>query len=63
MEKRYHSFVVKIHDSEENPRGYIEHVSSQERAYFEGLASMNRFITEHLRPLAKEKDQINGANR
>ena len=48
----YNTFVVKIwcDDRGEKIRGHIQHVSSQEHAYFLGLEYMTDFIASHLDP-------------
>jgi len=46
----YNTFVVRVwHDETEGvTRGYIQHVSTQERAHFTNLPNMNSFILSHL---------------
>ena len=48
----YNTFVVKIwrDEAEGTTRGYIQHVSTQEHAYFLSLANMTDFIVSHLGP-------------
>lgn len=52
----YNTFVVKIWCDESGGtiRGYIQHVSSQERIYFLNLEDMNSFILKHLEPPTNE---------
>jgi len=48
----YNTFVVKIwrDEAEETIRGHIQHVSTQEHAYFLSLENMTDFIVSHLGP-------------
>ena len=48
----YNTFVVKIwrDEAEGTMRGYIQHVSTQEHAYFLSLENMTDFIVSHLGP-------------
>ena len=48
----YNTFVVKIwsDEAEEIIRGHIQHVSTQEEAYFLSLENMTDFIVSHLGP-------------
>ena len=46
----YNTFVVKIWCSDygEMVRGHVQHVSSQEHAYFSSLENMTGFVVSHL---------------
>ena len=46
----YNTFVVKVwcDDHEEMVRGHVQHVSSQEHAYFSNLENMTDFVVNHL---------------
>ena len=48
----YNTFVVKIWSDEDAKtiRGYIQHVSTREHAYFLSLENMTEFIANHLSP-------------
>ena len=48
----YSTFVVKIwcDEAEAKTRGYVQHVSSQERVYFVELEEVLDFIRNHLLP-------------
>jgi hypothetical protein len=47
----YNTFVVKVwcNEADETLRGYIQHVSSQERVYFNNLEDVNQFMKSHLK--------------
>ena len=48
----YTSFIIRIwiDDAEGFVRGQIQHVNSQETAYFNNQKKMNEFILSHLSP-------------
>lgn len=48
----YNTFVVKIwcDEARGKMRGYVQHVSSQERIYFVNLEDMMNFVQSHLTP-------------
>ena len=48
----YNSFMVKIWCDRGRMRGYIQHIGSQEHAYFLNMEDMAQFITSHLHPPA-----------
>jgi hypothetical protein len=50
MEWLHNTFIVKISDGTSlHPRGYIEHLSTQERVYFDCFELMNHFISKCLK--------------
>jgi hypothetical protein len=58
LETKSHSFVVKIwleetvaEDGRVTWRGYITHVPSKERMYFEDLKTISRFILPYLKKM------------
>jgi len=57
MNNTYETFIVKISNGMlTQPRGAIQHVSSQEVKHFEGFAAMNDFISQHIKFSEKPTD-------
>lgn len=61
----YNTFVVKIwrDEAEGIMRGHIQHVTTQEYAYFLSLENMTNFIVSHLGPPPSDlgtQDKIEG---
>ena len=57
MSNIYHTFVIKIKNGVQmQPRGTIQHVSSQEVKHFEGFVAMNDFISQHIKFSEKPTD-------
>ena len=46
----YNSFLVRVwtENGEDTPRGYIQHVGSQESMHFRGWETLVGFIQDHL---------------
>ena len=50
----YNTFIVKIWSAEGRTRGHIQHVGTNEYAYFLSLEKMMDFIKSHLGPPADD---------
>jgi hypothetical protein len=60
MEWLHNTFIVKITGGTSlHPRGYVEHLSTQERVYFDCFELMNRFVSKCLETPPGEEIQMN----
>jgi hypothetical protein len=57
MNNIYNTFILKIcNEGTTQPRGSIQHVSSQEMKHFQGFLAMNDFISQHIKLSEKDND-------